>query len=109
MEPSEHTPQQVSYHDVVLVLTPTVVRMEVDILLTKPMYLKEVMEHAHHCIGPLAHVNCLINEVVDLAWYGFTAHQRWHISLGLGSTLDLAGGGRWCRIPAGPCQMSSVL
>jgi len=76
VEPSEHTPQQVSYHDVVLVLTPTVVRMKVDILLTKPMYLKEVMEHAHHCIGPLAHVNCLINEVVDLAWYGFTAHSK---------------------------------
>ena len=29
----EHTPQQVSYHDVILILTPTVVCMEVDVLL----------------------------------------------------------------------------
>ena len=45
---SEHTPQQVSYHDVILVLTPTVVCVKVDILLAKPMYFKEVMKHAHH-------------------------------------------------------------
>ena len=61
MEPGENTPQQVSYHDVILVLTPTVVRMEVDVLLTEPMYFKEVMEHAHHCVSTLAHVHCLIN------------------------------------------------
>ena len=68
MKPGEHAPQQVSYHDVVFVLTPTVVRMEVDVLLAEPMYFKEVMKHAHHCVGTLTHVNCLINEVVDLAW-----------------------------------------
>ena len=34
----------------------TELTLEVDILLTKPMYLKEVMEHVHHCIGPLIQV-----------------------------------------------------
>ena len=48
---SEHTPQQVSYHDVILILTPTVVCVMVDILLAEPMYFEEVMKHAHHCIG----------------------------------------------------------
>ena len=50
MEPSEHAPLQVSYHSV-LVLTPTVVSMEVDVLHAKPMYLKEVVEHADYGIG----------------------------------------------------------
>ena len=66
VESGEHAPQQVSYHGVVLILTPTVVSVEVDVLLTKPMYFKEVMEHAYHCVSALTHVNCLINEVVDL-------------------------------------------
>ena len=43
---SQHSPQQVSYHYAVLVLTPAVVSMEMDILLAEPMYFKEVMEHA---------------------------------------------------------------
>ena len=76
MEPSEHTPQQVSYHDVVLILTPTVVRVEVDVLLAEPMYFEKVMEHAHHCIRTLTHVNRLVDEVVDLAWYGFAAYPE---------------------------------
>ena len=46
MESSEHVPQQVPYHGVVLILTPTVVSVEVDVLLSKPMYFEEVMEHA---------------------------------------------------------------
>ena len=83
VQASEHAPQQVSYHDVIFVLTPTVVRMEVNVL-ANPMYFKEVMEHAYHCISALTHVNCLVNEAVDLAWYGFAAHslQRWRTSLG---------------------------
>ena len=76
METSEHTPQQVSYHDIVFILTPTVVRVEVDIFLAEPMYFKEMMEHAHHCISALAHVNCLIDEVVDLARHGFAAYSK---------------------------------
>ena len=76
MEPGEHVPQQVSYHDVVLILTPTAVHMEVDVLLAEPMYFQEVMEHTHHCISPLTHVNYLINEVVDLAWNCFTAYSK---------------------------------
>ena len=45
MKTNEQAPQPVSYH-VVFILTPTVVRMEVDVLLTEPMYFKEMMEHA---------------------------------------------------------------
>ena len=62
-----HSRYPVSYYDV-FVLTPTVVRVEVDVLFAEPIYFEEVMKHAHHCIGALTHVNCLINEVVDLAW-----------------------------------------
>ena len=43
VQPGQDTPQQVSHHDVVLILTPTVVRVEVDITLTKPMYSKEMV------------------------------------------------------------------
>ena len=75
VEPSEHAPQQVSYHSVVLVLTPTVVSVEVDILLAKPMYFEEVMEHADDGIGSLTSVNGLINEVIDLTWDSLTAHS----------------------------------
>ena len=31
------------YHDVILVLTPTVVHMEVDVLLTEPMYFEDFL------------------------------------------------------------------
>ena len=57
VESSEHAPQQVSYHGVVLVLTPTVVSVEVDVLLPEPMYFKEVMEHADDGVCSLASVN----------------------------------------------------
>ena len=76
VESGEYTPQQVSYHDVVLVLTPTVVRMQVNIFLTKTVNLEEVVEHTHNSIGSFSHINCLINEVVDLAGEGFTAHSK---------------------------------
>ena len=57
VESSEHAPQQVSYHGVILILTPTVVSMEVDVLLSKPMYFKEVMEHADDVVCSLASIN----------------------------------------------------
>ena len=74
VEPNEHAPQQVSYHGV-LVLTPTVVSVEVDILLAKPMYFKEVMEYADDGIGTLTSVNGLVNKVFDLTWDSLTAHS----------------------------------
>ena len=91
VETGKYAPQQVSYHDV-FILTPTVARVKKDIFLAEPMYFKEMMEHAHHRISTLAHVNRLINEVVDLAWYGFAAHSKdgtfpW-------GPWDPAGGGR---------------
>ena len=57
MEPGEHMSQQISYHGVVLILTPTVVSMEVDVQLTKPMYFEEVMEHSDDGVRSLANVN----------------------------------------------------
>ena len=84
MESSEHAPQQVSYHSVVFVLTPTVVSMDVDVLLAEPMYLKEVVEHADYGIGSLTDINCLIDEVVDLPGNSLTAHSKY-------STLS------WCE------------
>ena len=65
-EAGEYSAQQISYHCTVLILTPTAVSVEVDILLTQPMYFKEVMQYADD--GTFTTVNCLINEVYDLAW-----------------------------------------
>ena len=89
MEAGEHVPQQISPHDVFF--TPTVVHVDIFLAKPMPMYFKEMIEHAHHCIGTLAHVNRLINEVVD--WLCSTL-QRWVISLEGGSSWDPAGGGR---------------
>ena len=75
VQTGKHTPQQVSYHSIVLILTPTVVRMEVDVLLAEPVYPKEMMEHADDGIGSLPNVNCLINQVINLTWYSLTAHS----------------------------------
>ena len=72
----EHTPQQVSHHSTVLVLTPTVVRMEVNFLLAEPMYFKEVVEHADDAVSTLARVKSLIDEVVDLTGQSLTAHSK---------------------------------
>ena len=35
-----------------------------------------MMERAYHCVSALTHVNCLVSEVVDSAWYGFAAHSK---------------------------------
>ena len=53
VQASKHTPQQLSF----LVLTPTVVCVEVDVLLAEPMYFKEAMEHAVDGIGSLIDAN----------------------------------------------------
>ena len=68
MKPREYALQQVSYHDVLL--TPTVVRVEVDVL-AKPMYFHEVVEHT-----TALPISCFIHEVVDLMWNGFTAYPK---------------------------------
>ena len=70
-------PQQVSYHDVVLILTPTVVRMEVDIMLAEPMYFKEVVQHTDDGIGSFAYIYSFINEVFDLVWYSLAANSKY--------------------------------
>ena len=51
VQTGEHMPQQVSYHSIVLILTPTVVRVEMDIL-AEPMYPKEMVEHADDELAP---------------------------------------------------------
>ena len=76
VQAGKHAPQQVSYHSIVLILTPTVVRVEVYVLLTEPMYLKEVMEHADNGVGSLPNVNCLVNQVINLTWDSLTAHSK---------------------------------
>ena len=74
VQTSKHAPQQVSYHSIVLILTPTVVRMEMNVL-TEPMYPREMMEHADDGIGSLPDVKCLINQVINLTWDSLTAHS----------------------------------
>ena len=68
MKPGQHAPQQVSYHDVIFVLTPAVVRMEVDVQLAKPMYFEEMVQHTDDGIGPFTNVNSFVNQVIDLTW-----------------------------------------
>ena len=58
---NETAPQQVCYHDVVFVLPPTVVHMEMDIAFPQPMYFEEVVEPANNRISSLPTVHCLIN------------------------------------------------
>ena len=70
VQPSQDMPQQVSRHDVVLILTPTVVRMEVDIM---PMHFKE---HAHNGIRPLTHIYIFVDDIVDLTGNCLTAHTE---------------------------------
>ena len=60
---------------IVLILTPTVVRVEVDVLLAEPMYPKEMMEHADDGIGSLPGVSGLVNQVINLTWDSLTAHS----------------------------------
>ena len=77
VQPGQDTPQQVSHHDVVLILTPTVVRVEVDITLTKPMYSKEMVQHTNDSIRLLSHIYSFVDEVVD-GELPRSTHRRWH-------------------------------
>ena len=76
MQSSEYAPQQVSYHDVVLILTPTVVHVEVDITLAEPIYFKEVVQHTDDGIGSFTYIYGFVDEVIDLAWYSLAANSK---------------------------------
>ena len=76
VQANKTAPQQVPHHGVVLVLTPTVVRMEMDISFSQPMYFKEVVQHANDGVSSFAVVNCLVNEVVDLTRDSFIAYTK---------------------------------
>ena len=95
MKSGEHVLQQVSYHSVLLILTPTVVCVEVDVLLSEPMYFKEMVEHADDGVRPFTYVEGFINKVIHLTWYSLAAYSK-------DCTWDPAGGGHWGRTPAGP-------
>ena len=77
MQSSEYVPQQVSYHDVVLILTPIVVRTDVDITLAEPMYFEEVMQHTDDGIGSFTYIYSFIDEVFDLVWYSLAANSKY--------------------------------
>ena len=40
------------------------------------MMVKEVVEHADNCIGPLPHIRCLIDDKVDQSRDSFTADPK---------------------------------
>jgi len=63
-------------HGVILVLSNTVVCMEMDRGLSKTMGLKEVVEQRDNCVGSLPDINGFINEVVDLARNRFTTYPK---------------------------------
>ena len=77
VQSSEYAPPQVSYHDVVLILTPTVVRVEVDITLAEPMYFEEVVQHADDGIGPFTYIYSFVDEVIDLAGYSLATNSKY--------------------------------
>ena len=56
----------VSYHDVIFVLTPTVVRVEeVDIPLAELIYFEEVVQHAHDSIGSFTYIYSFVDSGVS--------------------------------------------
>ncbi len=60
----------------VLVLATAVIGMQVYLLLTKAVMVKEVVEHANHCIRSLAAVRSFINLKIDLPGNSFTVHSK---------------------------------
>ena len=93
VQSSEYAPQQVSYHDVVLILTPIVVRVEVDITLAEPMYFEEMVQHAHDGIGSFTYIYSFVDEVIDLA-RGIASQQTPNIAHFLGVRKYIGPGWR---------------
>ena len=58
----ECTPGKVLYHTAVLILTRTVVSVQVNFLFAKTMVFQEVVELADYGVGSLTTVTCLIRE-----------------------------------------------
>ena len=74
--PSHHSPQQVLDHGGILVLSTTVVSVQVYCFLAQPMVHKEMVEHTDDGIGALPHVYSLVNQVVHLMGDGLTTHTK---------------------------------
>ena len=70
------SPQQVLDHDGVLVLSTTVVGVQVYCFLAQPIMHKEVVEHGYNGNGALPHVNSLVDQVVHLSGEGLTTHTE---------------------------------
>ena len=70
-------PHEVVDHDVVFVLTSTIiVSVKVSVKLTKPIVLEVKMEHADDVICTLPSSNSFVNDKIDLAWNTFTANPK---------------------------------
>ena len=69
-------PSKIVDRAVVLILTCTVVGMQVNFCLPETVVLEEIMELADNNIGTLAAISCLISKEVYLSRYGFTVDSE---------------------------------
>ena len=74
MLPSNDPPCKILDGGVVLVLTNTVISMDVDVgHILGSMALEVVVEEADGTVCPLAHIVCFVNKVVNLCALRFTS------------------------------------
>ena len=64
---------RLSDHRVVFVLThTTVIIIQIDVHLSKAIFLKDVVEHADDGVRTRPDIHSLVDEVVNLPWDGLT-------------------------------------
>ena len=64
------------YHDVVLILSNTIVSMKDQVSRLNCKCGQEVMQEADSCVGSFPAVNTLIYQVVHLNWSSLTADSK---------------------------------
>ena len=72
----QHSPGTVPQHVAIVVLPRAVVTVQACISLSQAIPCEEEVEERNDCIRPLRHKVGLVDEEVDLFWYGFAAHTK---------------------------------
>ena len=95
------------YHTVVFVLAGAIIGVEKDVLLSKPVVVKEKVQPTDYSIGTLAALTCLVRQEVDLPGECLAIHTE-HSTLPRCQEVDgpRLQGVRWT---SGHSRMSSAL
>ena len=72
----ECSPNKVVYHAVVLVLSCTVISMQVHHFFTQSMHLEEVVETTDDIVGSFTTLSTLISEEIHLPRYSFAVDAK---------------------------------